>query len=195
VLYLKNYQEYLSEKLLSKHFVLRDPNTHQLYTLRMPKGKEKDLVRMETNYEMLRRNIDELGIKLAINSRRILSHSKKNKIASGLLFKWLKRDTIKIKEYEFIRNVAYDNLKAMGLIMLTSPLVPGGVYTLPVLFKIADRYNINLFPQAWNEIPDPNEEPRFLPINNIKLKKEKKYKEEIKRINTLYKKRYGKSLK
>lgn len=187
-----NFTEFLNE---SKRFIVKSPGSDQEYYVKIPDSKKHELVRMETNEEQINRWISELGDSIKLNFKRIKTMNDRNILATSILYRLIKFDTISNAEYEFLTEVTYDNLKAIGIIVISSPIIPGGMYTLPVLFKIANKYNIDLYPEVWNLIKADNIEMKELPSYTKKLNKKKDLEDAIQRYSGIYKNNSDKVIK
>jgi hypothetical protein len=150
--YICKYKDFLKESVSFKdHFVIRDPETGDLYSVEVPDGKEDEIVRMERASEKFLRVLSDLKDSAKLNAKRIAAHGNDNKVASDLFVKWLTGKEITPSEYEFIKKTAIGNLKLVG-IGSAELFLPGSSVTLPMILVAAGKNNVNLFPDAWNRI-------------------------------------------
>lgn len=170
-----SFRDFLNESKLneSRRFIVKDPNTNIEYYAKVPDTKNYEIIRLENNYEVINRWITELGNSVNLNGRRLKMMSDRNVLATTILYRIIKGGDISDAEYEFLTSVALDNLKAFGLVIIASPIIPGDFITLPIIFKIANHYGIDLFPEVWKLLKDEELEIYPLPSYIKKVKKVK----------------------
>jgi hypothetical protein len=177
------YTQFLNE---GKRFIVKSPDSDQEYYVKVPDTKQHEIIRLEKNSEQVSRWIRELGDDIKLNAKRIRYMNDRNLLATSILYRLLKGNKITEAEYEFLTEVTYDNLKAAGIALIASPVIPGGMYTLPFLFKIANEKGIDIYPSVWKLIKSEHPELRELPSYSKKLKKKEDLEKAINRYSKIY---------
>lgn len=150
--YICKYDNFIKESInFKRQFVIKDPETGELYSVEIPDEKKHELIRMERTSEAIIRLIHDIRDTAKLNGRRIIAHGNDNKVATDLFVKWITRKEISPSEYEFIKKTAIGNLKLLG-VGTAEIFLPGSSVTLPMILIAAGKNNINLFPDAWDRI-------------------------------------------
>lgn len=75
------------------------------------------------------------------------------KEAGLIIQKYIKNDKISNEEENVLKKQLFDSLKMLG-IGIPFVLLPGASVLLPILIKVAHKYNIQLMPSAFNNTED-----------------------------------------
>lgn len=70
--------------------------------------------------------------------------------AADIIRKYIAGGTISVQEDEILRTQVMDSLKIVG-IGIPFVLIPGASILMPIILKIASRYNIDLTPSDFEE--------------------------------------------
>lgn len=89
-------------------------------------------------------------IKLFLNN--VKTQFTYNKQARTILYVYMTTGIITEEQNKILKNIIADNLKIVGL--SSAFILPGGSLILPVLFRLAKKYNINILPSQFNNKND-----------------------------------------
>lgn len=78
-----------------------------------------------------------------------------NKQARTILLAYTKSGFITEEQNKILKNIIADNLKIVSL--SSTFILPGGSLILPLLFRLAKKYNINIMPSQFNNIQKDEE--------------------------------------
>jgi hypothetical protein len=100
-------------------------------------------------------------------AKNIKQEGKETSVAAEHVSKYLKGEKLTDEENEAVRKQFFDILKMLG-IGIPFALIPGASILMPILLKVANKFNIDLMPSSFSKKKDKLKESNL--VNKLLIK-------------------------